>query len=103
MVTATGWGTEWFGGPIATILQKVDLTVITNAACAKSYNNSAVIIPSQLCTTAMGHDACQVRTKASECIFAEIIQTFICLVNSGTLAVHCGIVDRPTNDCLTLA
>lgn len=59
VVTATGWGTKWFGGPIAEILQKVDLTIITNTQCAKAYNNTA-ILASHVCTTSMGYDACQV-------------------------------------------
>ncbi|XP_017877743.1 venom serine protease 34-like [Ceratina calcarata] len=55
-VNVLGWGLTEFGGPKATVLQKVVLSVITNLMCSRSYPQ---ISTEQLCTYAPGKDSCQ--------------------------------------------
>lgn len=57
-VTAAGWGTLEFGGPVSKILQKVDLQTIGNTECATVHPN---LKSSMICTsTAAGQkDTCQ--------------------------------------------
>ncbi|KAK3885984.1 hypothetical protein Pcinc_009843 [Petrolisthes cinctipes] len=55
--TATGWGTLRSGGSQPSILQKVDLPVISNSQCASRYNFN---IPNvMICATEAGKDTCQ--------------------------------------------
>lgn len=56
-VTALGWGSTSFGGPLSTTLQEVTLNVISNAKCRPTYPN---LMASQLCTFARDKDTCQV-------------------------------------------
>ncbi|KAK4314191.1 hypothetical protein Pmani_014524 [Petrolisthes manimaculis] len=55
--TATGWGTLASGGSQPSILQEVDLTVMSNSQCASAYNFN---IPNvMICATDAGKDTCQ--------------------------------------------
>ncbi|XP_076672207.1 venom serine protease 34 [Andrena cerasifolii] len=56
IVTALGWGTTDFAGPPSDTLQKVNLNVLTNLQCSKSYQN---INNDQICTYTVGKDSCQ--------------------------------------------
>jgi trypsin len=58
VATVTGWGTLKSGGNQPTILQEVDVPVITNAACLKAYLGLG-ITKHMLCAKAEGKDSCQ--------------------------------------------
>ena len=58
-VTVAGWGTTSIGGSRTSILRKVDLTTITNTACAMQLTN---IVDSSLCTLTPNKDTCQFDT-----------------------------------------
>jgi len=60
MCTVTGWGTTTEGGSLAQVLQKVDVPVVTDAACRQSYGVSD-IADSMICAgyDAGGKDSCQ--------------------------------------------
>lgn len=57
--TVIGWGTIYFGGPVASTLQEVTIPVWTNAECDEAYEQN--IIDKQLCAGAKegGKDSCQ--------------------------------------------
>merc|ERR1712130_718766 len=59
--TATGWGTLSSGGSQPSILQEVDLTVLTNSQCTQSPNiySSSQISNSMICASGPGKDSCQ--------------------------------------------
>ena len=56
-----GWGTIYYGGPVATTLQEVTVPVWKNSDCDKAYEQD--IVPKFLCAgvKAGGKDSCQVR------------------------------------------
>ncbi|EDW10152.1 venom serine protease [Drosophila mojavensis] len=61
-VDVIGWGTTYFAGPTANLLQKVDLMVASNSDCQTDYNNYAVINSGQICTydyLGQKRDSCQ--------------------------------------------
>ncbi|KAK3885117.1 hypothetical protein Pcinc_010668 [Petrolisthes cinctipes] len=53
----TGWGTTKENGDISTLLQEVELTVVTNEECLESYPSS--IPDSMVCASEYGKDSCQ--------------------------------------------
>ncbi|XP_037043228.1 venom serine protease-like isoform X2 [Bradysia coprophila] len=55
-VTASGWGSTEYGGPISDVLLKVDLKVLSNAQCRAKYPD---VTSSQMCTYANEKDTCQ--------------------------------------------
>ena len=61
MCTVTGQGTTSAGGSIANTLRKVDVPVVSDADCRKSYGQSS-IYDSMICAglDAGGKDSCQV-------------------------------------------
>merc|ERR1712130_656760 len=59
--TATGWGTLSSGGSLSSILQEVDLTVLTNSECSQPPNiySSGQISNNMICASGPGKDSCQ--------------------------------------------
>merc|ERR1712088_754270 len=59
--TATGWGTLSSGGSRPSILQEVDLTVLTNGECTRAPNiySSGQISNNMICASGPGKDSCQ--------------------------------------------
>lgn len=58
ILTAVGWGSQTFAGPLSPVLREVQLNVISNSNCAlRGYPN---LVSSQLCTFTNGKDTCQV-------------------------------------------
>jgi secreted trypsin-like serine protease len=57
-IVASGWGTLASGGKQPSILQKVDLPVLTTAECRRHYGTS-MITENMLCTYKPGQDTCQ--------------------------------------------
>ncbi|XP_064110683.1 proclotting enzyme-like isoform X2 [Macrobrachium nipponense] len=59
IATVTGWGTIYYGGPVATTLQEVTVPIWTNADCDAAYSQD--IIDNQLCAGVRegGKDSCQ--------------------------------------------
>ncbi|XP_045128810.1 proclotting enzyme-like isoform X7 [Portunus trituberculatus] len=57
--TVVGWGTIYFGGPVASTLQEVTIPVWTNEECNAAYEQD--IIDKQICAGARegGKDSCQ--------------------------------------------
>ncbi|XP_068245868.1 proclotting enzyme-like isoform X3 [Palaemon carinicauda] len=57
--TVTGWGTIYYGGPVATTLQEVTVPIWTNSDCDAAYDQD--IIDNQLCAGVRegGKDSCQ--------------------------------------------
>lgn len=57
--TVTGWGTIYYGGPVASVLQEVTVPIWTNRECDDAYEQN--IIDKQLCAGAKqgGKDSCQ--------------------------------------------
>jgi trypsin len=53
--TASGWGYLEYGGIQASILQKVDLPVVSNSDCSTSYSG---ITANMVCAGKKGKDAC---------------------------------------------
>ena len=62
-VTATGWGLlEESGRRSSSVLQKVDLTTISNARCVRKYRRRDMLVDdSMMCASEPGKDACDVR------------------------------------------
>ncbi|KAG7301069.1 hypothetical protein JYU34_015452 [Plutella xylostella] len=56
IVTALGWGTKESGGPLSPTLQKVNLNVINQSTCQRTYSS---LTSRQMCTYTPGKDACQ--------------------------------------------
>ncbi|XP_025836328.1 venom serine protease 34-like [Agrilus planipennis] len=55
--TICGWGQLFFGGPKADILQKVNLTVVSNAFCQQEVTDNR-IYSSEMCTYSLYKDSC---------------------------------------------
>ena len=55
--TVTGWGKLSSNGKQPNILQEVDLNVLTNEQCRRSYGNG--ITREMICASAKGKDSCQ--------------------------------------------
>ncbi|XP_032524095.2 venom serine protease-like [Danaus plexippus] len=55
-VTILGWGTTFPGGPTSNVLRKVDVNVVSQGSCSRSYPS---LSNNQMCTFAQGKDACQ--------------------------------------------
>ncbi|KAK7074986.1 CLIP domain-containing serine protease [Halocaridina rubra] len=57
--TVTGWGTIYYGGPVATTLQEVTVPIWSNSDCDNAYEQN--IIDKQLCAGVKdgGKDSCQ--------------------------------------------
>ena len=58
VATVTGWGTTYESGPVAQILQKVDVVTMTNVACNDKYGEGE-IQDNMICAARNGKDACQ--------------------------------------------
>ncbi|KAF2343702.1 Serine proteases trypsin domain, partial [Trinorchestia longiramus] len=58
--TVTGWGTIYYGGPVATTLQEVTIPVWSNEDCDDTYEQT--IVDTVMCAGAKtgGKDSCQV-------------------------------------------
>jgi secreted trypsin-like serine protease len=54
--TATGWGTTASGGTISNVLQKVDVSIVSNSDCASVYGG---ITDQMICAGNEGKDSCQ--------------------------------------------
>ncbi|CAH2097813.1 unnamed protein product [Euphydryas editha] len=78
-VTATGWGTEFPGGPTSDVLMKVDLDVISQQACQTRVPS---LTSRQMCTYTRGKDACQ-DDSGGPLLYVD---------NSTGLLFHAGIV-----------
>lgn len=59
----SGWGSIEFAGGPTDVLQKAELSVVTNIICSKNYKNLST---RQLCTRGSGRDSCQVRPITSK-------------------------------------
>ncbi|CAH1279676.1 unnamed protein product [Diabrotica balteata] len=57
-VTILGWGQIFYNGPSSDVLQKVEVEVIANTQCQRSFRNES-IYTSQICTLTPGKDSCQ--------------------------------------------
>ncbi|WP_432033751.1 serine protease [Streptomyces antibioticus] len=57
LVTAMGWGTLSFSGPVSTVLQSVELKTLTNAECVS--RGVKDLTPGSICTHTPGKDTCQ--------------------------------------------
>jgi len=57
--TATGWGTLTSGGVQPTILQEVEVTVLTLATCTSNYDGIFTITSAMVCAADPGEDSCQ--------------------------------------------
>merc|ERR1712033_154550 len=58
VATVPGWGTTYEDGPVAQLLQKVDVDTMTNAACNAAYGEGE-IQDNMICAARQGKDACQ--------------------------------------------
>lgn len=60
VLTRAGWGTIYYGGPVAKTLQEVTIPVWTNEDCDDTYEQT--IVDTVLCAGAKqgGKDSCQV-------------------------------------------
>ncbi|GAB2327229.1 serine protease [Streptomyces variabilis] len=56
-VTAMGWGTLSFNGPVSTVLQSVELKTMANAECVS--RGVKDLTPGSICTHTPGKDTCQ--------------------------------------------
>ncbi|CAG7824176.1 unnamed protein product [Allacma fusca] len=58
--TASGWGTQSFGGQLSAVLRKVELNVLNNPNCADAWSGSEQpITQNMICASAPGKDTCQ--------------------------------------------
>nr|XP_034826502.1 venom serine protease-like [Maniola hyperantus] len=55
-LTLLGWGTTSFGGPVSSVLRKVNVDVISQSSCQ---SRVSTLTPRQLCTYTRGKDSCQ--------------------------------------------
>lgn len=58
VLTAVGWGSQTFAGPLSPVLRQVQLNVISNSNCAA--RGFPTLVDTQLCTFSSGRDTCQV-------------------------------------------
>ncbi|CAL8070442.1 unnamed protein product [Orchesella dallaii] len=59
-VTASGWGSQFYGAGISPVLQKVDLTVVGTPRCASAYAGSTVTVTDNvICAYGSNRDTCQ--------------------------------------------
>ena len=72
VVSAAGWGSTSFGGPITNILQVVSLNTITNSACSAKMSN---IDGNKICTYTAGKDTCQYDSGSSLYYYASRLYT----------------------------
>lgn len=65
----SGWGTIYFGGPVASTLQEVTIPIWPNDECDAAYEQD--IIDKQMCAGARegGKDSCQVNTCSNPAPF----------------------------------
>ena len=54
----TGWGRLTSSGPLADVLQEVNVTTISNQECRANYSHNR-ITDDMICATAVGRDSCQ--------------------------------------------
>lgn len=74
-LTAVGWGSQTFAGPLSSVLRQVQLNVISNSNCAsRGFPN---LVNSQLCTFTSGRDTCQVHTLSLTNIYFFALYTQI--------------------------
>ncbi|OXA58083.1 trypsin-1 [Folsomia candida] len=60
LVTASGWGTQYFGGGISPTLKKVEIPVLETQPCADKYAGTHITITNNMiCTYYPGRDTCQ--------------------------------------------
>ena len=57
---AIGWGTIYFGGPVSSTLQEVNVRVWENSQCAKNYATlDRDVLGTMLCAGETNKDSCQ--------------------------------------------
>ena len=57
----TGWGTIYFGGPVSSTLQEVNVRVWEPSECAKNYATlDRTVLDTMLCAGETNRDSCQV-------------------------------------------
>ncbi|XP_037033544.1 venom serine protease-like [Bradysia coprophila] len=98
-LTATGWGSTSFGGPVSDVLLKVDLNVLsnTNAQCTSTYPNVA---SSQMCTYSSQKDTCQ-RDSGGPLFYRGPTDPRLFLVGLVSLGEGCGGSNPSLNSRLT--
>jgi len=93
VATVTGWGSLGEGKQMSSILQEVNVSVVSNAACnaaPKPYKES--ITDTMLCARAPGKDACQGDSGGPLTVTENQRQTLVGVVSWG---VGCALPDFP--------
>uniref|UniRef100_A0A336MT45 CSON006685 protein n=1 Tax=Culicoides sonorensis TaxID=179676 RepID=A0A336MT45_CULSO len=99
ILTAVGWGSQAFAGPLSPVLRDVQLNVISNSNCAsRGFPN---LISSQLCTFTSGRDTCQ--TDSGGALYYKTTRSFaVAIISFGVAcATQTPSVNTRVNSFLT--